>query len=26
MGEKLDAPAIMAGGGPVPGPAQRRDE
>ena len=26
MGEKLDEPAPVAGGGPVPGPAQRRDE
>jgi hypothetical protein len=26
MGEKLDEPAPLAGGGPVPGPAQRRDE
>jgi multidrug efflux pump len=26
LGEKLDAPAPVAGGGPVPGPAQRRDE
>jgi multidrug efflux pump len=26
MGEKLDVPAPVAGGGPVPGPAQRRDE
>jgi multidrug efflux pump len=26
LGEKLDEPAPVAGGGPVPGPAQRRDE
>ena len=26
MGEKLDEPAPVAGGGPVAGPAQRRDE
>jgi multidrug efflux pump len=26
MGEKLDEPAPLAGGGPVPGPAQRREE
>ncbi|HYP66610.1 MAG TPA: efflux RND transporter permease subunit, partial [Steroidobacteraceae bacterium] len=26
LGEKLDEPAPVAGGGPIPGPAQRRDE
>jgi len=26
LGEKLDEPAPVAGGGPVGGPAQRRDE